>query len=83
MDAGNITKLYGPPITIGQQLKGLVDFPWFAFIGEDGLFSSPVPLYGWRINTVGTSLPGKSAIPPRMPRAGARRLVFSEQEPFF
>lgn len=52
-----ITKLYGPPLHPGQQLLGLADVPFVCFIGG-GFFSSPVPLYGLRMTTVGTSLPG-------------------------
>lgn len=50
-----VTKLYGPPTHPGQQVLGLADVPFVCFIGG-GFFSSPVPLYGLRMTTVGTSL---------------------------
>jgi hypothetical protein len=49
------TKLYGPPIHPGQQLVGLADIPFVCFVGV-GLFTTPVPLYGLRMTTVGTSI---------------------------
>jgi hypothetical protein len=52
-----ITKLYGAPIHPGQQLVGLADVPFVCFIGG-GIFTSPTPLYGLRMTTVGTSMPG-------------------------
>ncbi len=52
-----ITKLQGPPISIGQQILGLADIPFVCFLGGGGFFSSPVPLYGLRMQIVGTSFP--------------------------
>ena len=49
-----VTKLVGPP-TLGGQVLGLADFPWVCFIGGGGFFSSPIPLFGLRMQVVGTS----------------------------
>jgi hypothetical protein len=55
-----VTKLYGPPIAISQQILGLADVPYVCFIGG-GFFTSPVPLFGYRMTYIGTSAPGGSA----------------------
>ena len=52
-----ITKSYGPPLVIGQQVLGVADFPLICFLGDGGFFSSPIHLYGLRMQSVGTSLP--------------------------
>ncbi len=48
------TKMAGPPRNPGQQVLGLADIPFVCFIGG-GFLSSPIPLYGKRMMTVGTS----------------------------
>jgi hypothetical protein len=45
-----ITFMAGPPRTIGQQVLGTADIPFVCFFG-----SPPVPLYGLRMQMVGTS----------------------------
>ncbi len=52
-----ITKLYGPPVLPGQQVLGTADIPFVCFLGV-GVLSVPVPLFGLRMFSVGTSLPG-------------------------
>ena len=47
-----ITKLVGPPRTIGQQVLGRADIPFVCFIPA----KVPIPLYGLRMQIVGTSL---------------------------
>ena len=47
-----ITKLVGPPRTIGQQVLGRADIPFVCFIPA----KPPIPLYGLRMQVVGTSL---------------------------
>ncbi len=47
-----ITKLTGPPRTIGQQILGRADIPFACFIPT----VPPIFFYGLRMQTVGTSL---------------------------
>lgn len=47
-----ITRLAGPPRTIGQQILGRADIPFVCVIPA----KVPIPLYGLRMQVVGTSL---------------------------
>ena len=47
-----ITKLVGPPRNPGQQVLGRADIPFVCFIPA----KVPIPLYGLRMQIVGTSL---------------------------
>ncbi len=50
-----VTYSVGRPRFPGQQILGVADIPFVCFIGGGGIFSSPIPLYGFRMQTVGTS----------------------------
>ncbi len=54
-----ITKSVGPPLPGGQVL-GIADIPFVCFIGG-GFFSSPFPLFGFRMQYIGTIPPGGGA----------------------
>jgi len=47
-----ITRLVGPPRNPGQQVLGIADVPFVCFIPAH----IPIPLYGLRMQIVGTSL---------------------------
>lgn len=51
-----VTKLYGPPLVVGQQLLGVADVPLVC-----NVIASPLFLPGLRMQTVGTSLSGSGA----------------------
>lgn len=54
-----ITKSVGPPLP-GGQILGVADIPFVCFVGA-GFLSLPVPLFGFRMQFIGTSPPGSAA----------------------
>jgi hypothetical protein len=50
-----ITNLVGPPVP-GGQILGIADVPFVCFVGV-GFFSSGIPLFGLRMQYIGTSPP--------------------------
>ncbi|MES2006569.1 MAG: hypothetical protein V4436_00505 [Patescibacteria group bacterium] len=55
--AGTITYLAGPPTHPGQEILGKADIPFACFIPVPGFFFTTfIPLYGLRMQQVGTSV---------------------------
>lgn len=59
-----ITKLVGPPVAPGMQVLGLYDVPFVCFLKISRFFGNTfIPLFGFRMTTVGTSPPTTPSSP--------------------